>query len=65
MRVKRFSEKSFQVRLPVATERKLKAVADRSGCDQSTILRLALHSGLTSIAKNLPPTPPVEEVSND
>ena len=57
MRPKRYSKKSTQVRLSVPIELKVEDLAKRSGVDKSTILRLALNSGLTSISKNLPEMP--------
>jgi hypothetical protein len=42
----------------------LKAVADRTGMDKTTVARLALHSGLVAISKTLPSSPAVEDVNS-
>jgi len=57
MRPKRYSKKSTQVRLNRLTELKLEDLAKRCGVDKSTIMRLALNTGLMSLSKNLPILP--------
>jgi len=57
MRPRKYAEKSTQVRLEEPVKTKVEDMAKRTGCDVSTILRLAVNKGLTSLDKNLPSTP--------
>jgi len=59
-REKRFEAKLLQVRIPRGIEQRLQRMSLQTGVDRATLTRLALNSGLSTMAKSLP-TQPAEE----